>query len=335
MCKDCGSEELIKAKLNVYKPDLSPYKSINQQVDAIEKYSHEVTSLLISNVSKVLGLRGLKKSHSDAPLIFKGNIQYNPRTHKPIKKAEWKKLEKAIINYLGIETNEIQRKMVQDSMWLGSILSRMDDTQKAFQEDRKNIDTSEPDFEAVGFKEYDKDEIEIAEQWTGQFLTDISDRARSKINQIITNGVRQKKYKHQIFQELWDESGVINRDWERVIRTETAMNANNGMLITTLRNSDEEHVFMKGYSSPDACPYCLKLVNEKVVVLKESAPSEKDEIKIGGVTYPVIWPGKSNYGIKPKNYWTAITIHPYCRCGWAEWDPELENTFEQYKDQLF
>lgn len=335
MCEKCKEEELLKARLNINKPDLSPYKSINQQVDKIEKYSHEVTTILFNNVSKVLGLKPLRKSHEDAPLIFKGQIQYNPRTHKPIKESEWKKLEAAIIKYLGIESNEIKRKVVKDSMWLGSILSRMS-PQKTFNKDLKTIDLSEPDFKSVGFKDYDYDEIKIAENLSGQYLTDISERTRSKINQIITNGTRQKKAKHEVFQDLWDETDVINRDWDRVIRTETAMNANNGMLTTTLRDSGEDHTFMIGISSPDACPYCLKLVSDKIVVLLESAPANGNEkVVIDGKEYIAIWPGKSNYGRKPINYWTATTIHPYCRCGWSEFDPELEEYLKENKDKLF
>jgi len=226
--------------------------------------------------------------------------------------------------------------MVVDSMWLGSLLSRMDDAQESFEIDRKDVDTSEPDFKSVGFEDYDYEEIEIAERLTGQYITDINERTRSKINQIITNGIRQKKYKYEIFQDLWEQSGVINRDWERIIQTETAMNANNGIWMTTLRASEDEHVFMRGISSPDACPYCKKLIDNKMVVLKESAPSGgSDKIKIEGKTYPIIWPGKSNYGRKPANYWTAVILHPHCRCSWAEFDPELEDILDRNKDKFF
>lgn len=316
-------ELLLKANKN----EESPYPSVNQYVDQIEKYCKETTKILIRNVSSLLAIdKSLKKAEDDAPLIFKGRIQYSPRTGKPITTSEWNKFENAIIKYLKIEKKEIQRKMSTDGYWLGSILARMDKEQR-LEEPIKNIDMSQPDFKKVDFSDYDKGRIELANQFSGIYIQNVNDRTRSKIQQIINDGIRQHLPNRKVFQNLWDLEDDINRDWERVVRSELPANINNGMMNTLLSTSDEDVIFMKGISVPDACSHCKRLVDEKIVVLVDK-PISSGEIEINGKIYPAIWPGKSNFGRKAKDYWEASTIHPHCRCTWSQWYIELEQYLE-------
>ena len=313
-------EFLIKA----HKVEDSPYKAINQLSDKWEKYGHEITRLLIGSVCKILGIRELKKAHEDAPLVFKGRIQYNPKTGKPIKEADWKKLEQSILKYLGVEKNLIQRKMINDSFWLGNLMNRLADEQKRIKTPLSKFDLDNPDFIGYNYKDYDLDRIAIEERLTGIYIQNITERARAKIQTIIVNGTKEKKPKHRLFQDLWDQEENINRDWDRVIRTETAAGTSNGLMISMLRIREEELIFVKGISSPGACPYCRRLLTDKIFVLLEEAPSGGDKIKIDGKEYTAIWPGKSNTGRKPINYWAAFPLHPYGRCLFTEWYRELE-----------
>ncbi len=311
-------ETLCKAN----KKELSPYKSINDHIDSLEKYAKESTKLLLNSVCSVLELK-LKKAHPDGPLIFGGKIIYNPRTGKPIKNKEWDRLEEAIRKFLKIEKKQVVKRASKDSYWLGSILKRMS-LEKRKKTPLSSIDLSKPDFAAVGFKDYDQDLINVSERLSGIYIQGVNDKTRNKLQSIIAEGTKQKKYPHQVFQDLWDQEEDINRDWDRVTRTESAYNINNGYLITTLRTSDEEHVFMKGLSAPGACPYCNRMIKDQIVVLLSEPPKTGETVVIKGKKYIAIWPGKSNYGRNPKNYWTVNPMHPYCRCNWTEWYLELE-----------
>lgn len=312
-------EELFKA----HKIEQSPYNSINQYVDGVENYCKETTTILMRGIKSVLGInKNLKKSKEDGALIFKGRIQYSPKTGKPITISEWNRFEQAILKYLNIEKKEIQKMMASDGYWLGSLLARMDKQQR-LKTNISKIDIGEPDFNKVNFTNYDKDRIELADRFAGVYIQNVNDRTRSKIQQIILDGSRQNISKGKVWQNLWDLEDDINRDWERVVRTEIPGNINDGLLTTLLRTSDEEYIFVKGISAPTACKYCMELVNDKIAVLV-SKPTESGKIKIDGKEYPVIWPGKSNFGRKPRDYWVSTTIHPYCRCTWVEWFIELE-----------
>lgn len=315
--------ELMKA----YKVEDSPYKSINGYIDYLESYTHTTTMILFSEVSKVLGLTAQKAepTHPDAPLIFKGKIIYNPKTGQPVKMKEWRRLEEAIIKFLKIERKQLEKKIATDSYWLGTLLKRMS------VEQRKNtaidkIDISTPhNFESMQYTESDTARVELAEQTAGVYIQNVSDKARGQIQSVLTEGIRGYQPNHIVQQNLWDKVDDINRDWDRVVRTETARNANDAFLISTLRTSEEEYTFLKGISGANACRHCMRLINDQIVVLLANPPKGGgDKIKIDGVEYSAIWPGKSNVGRSVKDYWVCSIIHPYCRCGWTEWDLALE-----------
>jgi len=312
--------ELLKA----HKIEMSPWSSVNQLSSKYEKYSHEVTRLTLEGIVSILNLR-LKKAHDDAPLIFKGRIMYNPRNGESIKLKDWKRLEKAIIKYLNIEKNYLQEKMTNDSYFLGTLLNRIDEMNRR-RSSLKSFDLEVPEWKKYNYNDFDMDKLEVSRQLTGIYLQDVTERTRSKIQKVIVEGVKNKQSKYKVFQELWDSEVDLNRDWDRVIRTETAMNSNNGFLISQLRaEPDEEHIFMKGISVGDACEYCLRFINEKIIVLLEGPPKGgEDKVTIEGEEYSALWPGKSNYGRKPVNYWVAVVMHPYCRCSWSRWYIELE-----------
>ena len=311
-------------KIKLHKIELSPWKAVNQLGKKYEKYTHEITRIVLSEISRLLGLR-MSKAHEDAPLIFKGKIMYNPKSGQPIKVKEWKRLEEAIIKYLHVERDYLQKKMVEDSFFLGSLIQRLDDEQKKINYPLNKFDLTEPDFTEFNYTDYDMDLMEAYKEGTGIYIQNVSDRARGKIQSIIVEGAKAHRSKGEIYQDLWDSEVDLNRDWDRVVVTETAMAANNGLLISELRSTpEEEDIFMKGISAPDRCPACGRLVDGKVVVLVSEPPDEGDKATVDGKTYTAIWPGKSNVGRSAKNYWAGITIHPYCRCSWSRWYLELE-----------
>jgi len=326
----------MTALLKAHKVEKSPYRSFNQISDQWERYCHEVTTLLLQSVSKVLNLHLRKASSytsdvlskaadSDASLVFKGRIQYNPSTGRPIKQSDWKKLEEAIKKFLGAEVGSMQEKMISDSFWLGTLINRLNDETKRVKTSLKKIDLRDQDWSKFDYTDYDTDQIQVSQQAAGIYLQNVSDNARSQIQKVLTQGVRDHTPKHKLYQNLWDLEEDINRDWDRVVRTETSYATSNGNLISQLRQEpDEEHIFMIGLSAPGACDSCDGLIHDRVVVLVEK-PSDSDSIDIDGKTYTAIWPGKTNFGRTVRNYWTTVPMHPYCRCLWTRWFIELED----------
>ena len=313
-------------KLSKYED--SPWKAVNQLSDRYEKYAHEAVHIVLDNVMKALGK--MSKAHDDAPLIFKGKIQYNPKNGQPIKAKDWKKLEDAIIKYLGIEKDILQTKIIEDSYFLGTLLNRMENENAKRNTNLNQFDLDNPDWKVYGYTDYDNDLIEASKQGAGIYLQNVTDKARSKMQSILIEGTKAKKTKSRVFQDLWNSETDLNRDWDRVLRTEIAYATNNGLLISELRSAiDDEPIFMKGISMPGACPYCLRLINDKIVVLVEEAPASGDKVKIDRVEYPVIWPGKSNYGRKTQDYLATAPAHPYCRCSFTRWYIELEDLLEE------
>jgi hypothetical protein len=313
--------------IHVNKLENSPYQSINEHISNTEKYAQETTRLLLNMVCSILGLSMLK-AHS-SPLKFKGRIVYNPETSKPITVADWKKLEDAIVQFLHIERDQIQKKIVHEAMWLGRVLQRMKDNEKRSTTPISKIKLN-GNFVPLLKEDWQKNTVTFAERLAGTYLQQVTDKAKNKIQTIITEGERQGKSKHRVFSDLWDQEEDINRDWNRVVNTETAMNANNGYMMTLLGSSEEEHIFMKGVSAPDACKKCKELIADKIVVLLTQPPRNgKDEVIIDGKNYTAIWPGKSNYGLKASQYRTATIIHPHDRCTWVEWYLELDKYFPQ------
>ena len=318
-------------KLSKYEE--SPWKAVNQLSDKYERYAHEITKLTLNGVIHILG-GTLKKAHEDAPLIFKGRIMYNPKDGKPIKAKDWKKLEEVVAKYLNIEKRVLQEGMTSDSYFLGTLINRLESETARRNQDLKKYNLENPNWSAYGYTDFDRDIIRMSEQNAGIYLQGVNDRMRSKIQSILIEGTKSKKAGYKVFQDLWDSEVDLNRDWDRVIRTETAYSTNNGLLISQLRTSEEEHIFMKGISAPDACPHCLRLISEKVVVLLEGFPEGgSDKITIDKKEYSVIWPGKSNYGRKSADYWTCAPLHPYCRCSWNEWFVEIEEAEIKISDR--
>ena len=311
------------------KHEESPWKAVNQLGDKYEKYSHEVTRIALNGVINILGGK-LRKAHDDAPLIFKGRIQYNPKNGKPITLKEWKKLEDAIAKYLNIEKQVLQEKIISDAYFLGTLINRIEDENKKRSMNLREYDLRKPDWIKYGYTDFDNDMRAVSEQGAGIYLQNVTEGMRGKIQTILVEGVKAKKPNYKVFQDLWDSEVDLNRDWDRVIRTETAYASNNGLLISQLRmEPEEEYIFMKGITAPDACNYCQRFISDKVVVLLQEAPASGDIIKVEGVGYPAIWPGKSNYGRKAINYWVATVMHPYCRCSWTRWYMELEELLRE------
>jgi len=126
---------------------------------------------------------------------------------------------------------------------------------------------------------------------------------------------------HALQTQLFDEFGVLNRDWRRIAVTEAGENANQGLIASLAPGAKVQR--WERYQG--ACPYCKKING---AVLEVVSPSVK---KKDGATQ--VWVGKTNIGrsgaprkrvgdelierTAAERWWIpAGTVHPHCRGIW-------------------
>lgn len=141
-----------------------------------------------------------------------------------------------------------------------------------------------------------------ATERAGQYVTNISDRGREKVRDLVVVAVERGYTKEQLAKSLsraWMDSA---RDWERVAATELQGAYNEATLVHSVDLYGKAARIAR-VPERDACHRCMDLF-------------------IGGDGLPRIWtPGGiaangTNIGRKSKDWkGTLWPVHPRCRCG--------------------
>lgn len=179
-------------------------------------------------------------------------------------------------------------------------------------------------------------------------ITNTQQQVKSALIEAIQRGEGNNGFEKRLKEMLIEETGELNRDWKRVAITETNNAFANGYLSVM---QDGEYVI--GVSMQDACPHCIDLLHLKVYKFLKEAPQDYTNLK--GEAYEAaadiwenfIWEGKNNFGRstslrkridktkgnKEDNLvyrehhelsMPVIPLHPYCRCRWIAFNPELQ-----------
>ena len=170
--------------------------------------------------------------------------------------------------------------------------------------------------------------IQYAEQNTGIYLQGFTDSLQGVVTRTINNAMRTGATPADTARTLWRNFGNFNRDWRLISVTETAQNANNGMLLGVPVGG-----FVKGISKLDCCAWCRNHIDGRV--FKVVAPPSKGDMERDW--QKEIWVGKSNFGryMSPRERATgrlrsedemwapAVIAHPACRCLYSVWHPEF------------
>jgi len=165
--------------------------------------------------------------------------------------------------------------------------------------------------------------VEFAAARAGELITDIGDRARHSIKQLILEHEQGRAMGSpdatlwKLQQSMLDNFATLNRDWRRIAITETARDANEGFIAALPPGSKVRRV--EAY--PTACPFCRSIHGKEFAVVSPDAP-EKDGAR-------QVWVGKTNIGRSasprkregdalvertPDELWwpAAGTQHPHC-----------------------
>lgn len=155
--------------------------------------------------------------------------------------------------------------------------------------------------------EREAEAVAHASNHAGDKITEVSDRHRAGIRQMVVQAKRERWSAQQLAQALFDKYGEHNRDWRRVAITELAFATSDAYL-----SGIEEGETVVGMGSPNACKRCKALVIGKSFTVTHKVPNKE--------TYETdmkqMWVGKSNYGRKISEQRPCIPLHPNCRCRW-------------------
>ncbi len=189
--------------------------------------------------------------------------------------------------------------------------------------------------------------IKFALNYAAVNVTGVTERTRALIKRSILDGLSQRMSRKTIANKMYNDlavgdSAVLNRDWERLAVTEVNYASNNGFIAGQPAGS-----FVVGNSHKDACPYCMKYINNKIYRVTDDPPPEYSNLNPNSKAYKEItnrwdtevWVGKNNYNrslsarkrvdgkLVPRNHYELVTptlpLHPHCRCTFSTWIPDL------------
>lgn len=310
------------------------YKAQEELVDKYFKEFTDRTRAVYNFVISYFDLPDIRIVSKAGELRHKGKILYNPETGLPIKESDWKKFVAELEKFLNRNYTGIGEKIVLSAESLGIILDRLSKT-NSLEAIRK---MSLADLKA---KRYDVDwisdsiknmkdkfgdvisrerqaRIQIAEDSAAQRVTRVSDDMRNNIQQIIIDGIRDKKSKSVVAQNLFDKCASLNRDMQRIADSEVQMASNSAYCKEEVYNSKpNEKVYFKRFEMNDdnTCKECKKL--NGTVVLWSDVPLPEEHIKDQYAKY-AIWEGK-NEGKCPIGI-----VHCWCRGTWVRYYPEID-----------
>lgn len=296
--------------------EVSPYKSVRElEADILSTVEERLNEMARMIIRKWLHV---EKAASGTPFKINGRIYINPKTGKPMKRAEWKEIVATLESgFAWVFGDDVQDKMTAVATALGMILQTMADRQAAQTALLSELDVER--LKDMASMEILQDTLAFAQQHTAEYIVDLQSTARRKISTAIITATRDRLTKDELESELFREFGDLNRDWRRIAETEIATNFNNGYLRSELSNAGkDETVFMVGITAANACPWCVERVMDHTVVLLDAPPADGDIVIVNGTPYEAIWPGKTNAGRARADWWVAAgSQHPHCRCTWT------------------
>lgn len=345
--KDYSSERIEKAlrtmamslsvPLKAAKGEIFFYKA---QEDLTDKWCMFFSELVRNTYDYVTDYLDLPKktvmSKSDI-LTHKGRILYNPSTGEPIKQSDWNKFVGNLEKFLNRNIKDVEKKIILESKSLSKILDRMlkyntleavkklrlEGLQyhgKSFDWISENVKNMQNVF-GESLTRQEQARIEVMTQSAAQEITNITDKMRGNIKQILIDGVKGKRSKGQVSQALFDKMVGDNRDFQRVADTEIQNAFNNSFVQEEVYNTEEgKKTYFKRIEVIDdnTCPKC-KAINGKIAIWSDK-PLNDEKSKDKNADY-VIWEGKDGF-----EWECPISVkHPYCRGTWQRYDIGLDN----------
>jgi hypothetical protein len=272
------------------------------------------------------------------PLIYKGKILYSPETGRPISQKQWREFVWTIERFLnrGLRGNE--ERLVLDAAALGKVLDRMLKFNSWEAVETKRLAeieywghkfeymTNPANFRRMfGVGDFEAERIKVAEAACAQYIRDIDQKTKSAISQSFISGVRERKSKSEVAQDLFDRFGGLNRDWQRIVETEINENMNTAFLLSERSEAKAgEKLYFQRIEMRDevTCAHCVRI--RGIIALWSNEALDDENIK-DPFAKVAIWEGKTRVGKRANDDWVAAgSQHPWCRGSWARWLPPVK-----------
>ena len=306
------------------------YKSQKQITEYWLNYFDELSNELYNNICDYIGLP--KANIVSKSVIYKGKILYNPESGKPISKMDLDRLVKVTTKFLN-KNRKAGENLVKQSQVLGALLEKLSNTNSASTLKKLGIEDlsiknvkyetlCENETKAAQLLGLDREtfnRIELMKQSAAQHITGIDSKLQNDIQAVLIDGVKNKKNKTQVSEELFKKFGAANRDWKKIADTEIQNNLNESYIRESVKNSKEgEKVYFQRMEVIDdrTCSYCKQM--NGTVVMYSSIPLASDKIN-DKYASRAIWDGKTWDG--DNKTLTNGIFHPSCRGVWVKWKP--------------
>jgi len=312
---EAGIEALTKAlgyDSESQQKEISPFRAVRD----LEMYSKDRVEEGLLKLFEAIRTTWIvvEKATAATTFVLNGRIFINPKTGQPLTKAAWAIIKKEILKAFDYIYDTEEERIAMHAMSLGKVIKGLP-LDKQLTTTYKTLKPAIDDAMAKLTSPEWENAVEFATQNAGSMIVELKQKQYLAIHDTIQTAIKNRATHGQLQESLYNSFGAMNRDWRRIAETEIGNSLNNGQLLTELerRKPEDEYVYMKGISAAGACPWCRNEVDGKIVVLMDEPPGSGDSITIGESTYPVIWPGKSNFGRSRANWWiSAGTQHPHC-----------------------
>jgi len=323
------------------KEEKFPYRSYQDLVQKWVYYYAGMLDQIYDTACEVFDLPKIQtfsKAAYSGKLMYKGKILYQPDTGLPITNKQWNDFVKALDRYLNQGLENAGDRIVLDSQALGKILDRMLKYQSwggiknTRLEDmlykKHNFDylSDERNYRKVfGVPDYEADRLTVAKEHCAMYIRGIEDQTRTAIKKTFIAGIKERKSKSAVSQDLFDKFGSLNKDWQRIVETETNDNLNTGILLserTVMKEGDKLYFQRIEMKDEITCDHCNR-INGMVVLWSDTAlEDERIQDQYADVA---IWEGKTRVGHGSKDEWVAAgSQHPWCRGLWTKWNQPEE-----------
>ncbi len=319
--------------LKAAKGEIFFYKAQEELTDKWCKFFSELVSKTYKFITDYFGLPEKTIMSKSENLTHKGKILYYPESGEPIKLKDWNKFVENLEKFLNRNKSSAE-KIVLDAHSLGKILDRMLkyntlEAVKKLQLEKLEyheksfdwISDSVKNMKNVFGEELNRAEmarIQMYQQSAAVKVQNVTDKMRGDIQQILIDGVKARKSKGQVSQELFDRMVGDNRDYQRLADTEIQNAFNNSFIREEVQNAKEgEKVYFQRVEVIDdnTCKYCREM-NGKIALWSDKPL--KSEISKDPDADFVIWEGKEWNG--SGHSFTTGVFHPYCRGSWVRYD---------------
>jgi L-rhamnose mutarotase len=281
-----------------------------------------------------------KKSIDEkAKSLFMGKVFYNPQNGKYLKEKDIQKLIDAVDRFLNRNTPKAKEIVLKQAA-ISRILAGLRIAGTSYEEIRqvepeemkwkgKKLDTVSSSYSALNdsFKNMDMQRVEFYRMNLANHIQNVNDNLKDQIRNTITHGMISGKSNHEISQELFDKFGDANKQWDRVIETESGNIQSAEYINGILADSEpgaKTYFIRREFIDDRTCSFCAQAVNKPVIALWVESPLSDDQIK-DPVASIAIWAGKTNIGRQRDEWWwPEATAHARCRGTWDVYDEEFE-----------